>query len=220
MTTLLHESIKCSVCKQKSDQRVIGSTNTFGSMDTDTRPPEMERSTMPFWVQKCTNCGYCSLDLSNEIDGAKKNIKQDEYISILNNKAYPELARQFLCNAYLLKESKEFRSAGYRYLNAAWVCDDENMKPESIFCRKQALKMFDLNIENNKELSNDDISSEKLLMTDIARRAEMFEQAYYHKVDGYDKTADNVLIKIFDFQEKLIEKKDSGCHNVEEVNYK
>ena len=220
MTTLLHESIKCFVCKQKSDQRLIGSTNTHGSMDTDTRPPEMERSTMPFWVQKCTNCGYCSLDLSNKIDGAKKNIKQDEYISILNNKAYPELARQFLCNAYLLKESKEFRRAGYGYLNAAWVCDDENMKPESIFCRKQALKMFDLNIVNNKELSNDDICSERLLMTDIARRAEMFEQAYYHKVDGYDKTEDNVLIKIFDFQEKLIEKKDSDCHNVEEVNYK
>ena len=84
---------------------------------------------------------------------------------------------------YILKDSKDFRSAGYAYLHAAWVCDDENMKPESIFCRKQALKMFDLNIENNKELSSDDICSERLLMTDIARRAEMFEQAYIHKVD-------------------------------------
>ena len=152
-------------------------------------------------------------------DNAEKNIKREEYINIRNNEAYPELARQFLCNAYLLKESKEFDNAGYTYLNAAWVCDDGKIKPESIFCRKEALKMFELNIENN-ELSDDDISSKRLLMTDIARRAEMFEQADYHKNDGYDKTSDDFLLKIFDFQEKLVRKKDSGCYNLEEVKLK
>ena len=218
MTTLLHESIKCSVCKQKSDQSVIGSTNTFGSMDTDTRPPEMERGTMPYWVQECPNCGYCSSDLSDKIDGANRNIKGEEYVRILKGKSYPILARQFLCNAYLFKKSEQFGNSGHRYLNAAWVCDDENMKPESIICRKEALTMYELYIENNKSLSNNDISSQKLLMTDIARRAEMFEEAYNHKVDGYDKTSDDYLIKIFDFQGKLIKEKDSHCHKLEEVN--
>ena len=216
MTTLFTEKIICSICNQNNDQDVIGSSSSFGSMDTDTRPPEMERSTMPFWVQECINCGYCSTDLSNRIDDSEKHIKQEEYINIRNNEGYPELARQFLCNAYLLKESKEFENAGYRYLNAAWVCDDIKIKPKSIICRKEALKMFELNIENN-ELSDDDISSKRLLMTDIARRAEMFEQADYHKNDGYDKTTDDFLLKIFNFQEKLIRKKDSGCHNLEEV---
>ena len=134
MTTLLHESIKCSVCKQKSDQSVIGSTNTFGSMDTDTRPPEMQRGTMPYRVQACPNCGDCSSDLSDEIDGANRNIKGEEYVRILKGKSYPILARQFLCNAYLFKKSEQFGNSGHTYLNAAWVCDDENMKPESIFC--------------------------------------------------------------------------------------
>lgn len=49
MTRIVPSKCKCAVCGAKSRYNVIASTNTFGGgPDLDLRPPEMERSTMPY----------------------------------------------------------------------------------------------------------------------------------------------------------------------------
>jgi hypothetical protein len=57
MTTLYREKSRCAVCGIATEYTSIGSTNAFGSPDLDTRPPEMQRSTIFAWVQRCPECG-------------------------------------------------------------------------------------------------------------------------------------------------------------------
>jgi len=46
MTTLFMTSVDCAVCQSKQEITQIGSTNAFGSMDLDMRPPPMQRDTL------------------------------------------------------------------------------------------------------------------------------------------------------------------------------
>lgn len=46
MTTIYSEAVKCPYCNTKVEITHLGSTNAFGAMDLDTRPPEMQRSTI------------------------------------------------------------------------------------------------------------------------------------------------------------------------------
>jgi hypothetical protein len=41
MTTIHQEEVSCAVCGSAQRVMELGSTNAFGSMDLDTRPPEM-----------------------------------------------------------------------------------------------------------------------------------------------------------------------------------
>lgn len=65
-TTVPHHSV-CGVCGGISEQTGLQSTNAFGSPDLDLRPPEMERSTMCYWVQTCPQCGYCASDIAEKL---------------------------------------------------------------------------------------------------------------------------------------------------------
>lgn len=53
MTTMYEEDFESYVCGTKSNHMAIGSTNSFGSPDLDTRPPEMARSTIYQFIQRC-----------------------------------------------------------------------------------------------------------------------------------------------------------------------
>jgi len=41
MTTIHQEQVSCAVCGSAQMVMELGSTNAFGAMDLDTRPPEM-----------------------------------------------------------------------------------------------------------------------------------------------------------------------------------
>ncbi|MCR5143090.1 MAG: hypothetical protein K6C68_11315 [Ruminococcus sp.] len=48
MSTVIKEDMKCTCCGKKFGVASLESTNRFGYMDLDTRPPEMMRSTMMY----------------------------------------------------------------------------------------------------------------------------------------------------------------------------
>jgi len=50
LTTIFENKVMCCVCGEKSYQTDIGSSYSSGSPDVDTRPPEMERSLIEYWV--------------------------------------------------------------------------------------------------------------------------------------------------------------------------
>jgi hypothetical protein len=50
VTTIFEEEATWAVCGSKQTVQEIGSTNSFGAMDLDMRPPQMKRSTMHLWV--------------------------------------------------------------------------------------------------------------------------------------------------------------------------
>jgi len=59
MTTMYEQNVDCFFCGTSSQHGSISSSNTLGSSDLDTRPAEMKRSTICYWVQRCPSCGYC-----------------------------------------------------------------------------------------------------------------------------------------------------------------
>ncbi len=96
LTTLYEKKAQGSVCGTENEYTGIGSTNALGSLDLDTRPPEMERSTIFTWVQRCPECGYCASDVSITRPRAQAVVNGEEYKDQLNDPTYPELANSFL----------------------------------------------------------------------------------------------------------------------------
>ncbi len=82
MTTLEDTEVTCAICAKKSKHTTVGSTNAFGAPDLDLRPPEMERSTMEFWLQECPSCGYVSYEIDEAHSEAKSAMETEEFKAI------------------------------------------------------------------------------------------------------------------------------------------
>ncbi len=65
MSTFREFKKKCTICGTESKFNIITSTNSFGSPDLDLRPPEMRRSTMWLWIQRCPCCNYVNYDVES-----------------------------------------------------------------------------------------------------------------------------------------------------------
>ena len=124
MTTMFQDKVKCAVCGKESDHSFNGSTKALGELDLDTNPDKIELSALPYIVQRCPNCGYCSRELSELIKGADEQIDSDEYRAQLSNKKFPELANSFLCAGLLNEIAEEYDKAGWDCLHAAKGFDD------------------------------------------------------------------------------------------------
>ncbi|MCX9089811.1 MAG: hypothetical protein OIN90_19880 [Candidatus Methanoperedens sp.] len=103
MTTSDEITKNCYVCNKASTHAKIMSTNTFGSPDLDTRPPEMERSTISMWVQICPSCGYSSSNISEVNEKALEVIYTDSYQKQFKSPEFPKLANAFLCFSLIQK---------------------------------------------------------------------------------------------------------------------
>ncbi len=122
-------------------------------MDIYTRQPERDPSTLPYLIQKCPNCGYCSPKLSELIDDAGKQINSDEYRDQLTNKEFPELANSFLCVGLLHEFAEEYDKAGWNCLHAALVCDDKENNEAAIYCRMRTLSRVGFVFPTNQTTS-------------------------------------------------------------------
>ncbi len=79
MTTERHEVFRCALCSEESEHTIIGSMNAVGHPDLDARPPQMRRSTLFAWVQRCLTCGYCATDISSPCVTAPSVVASDAY---------------------------------------------------------------------------------------------------------------------------------------------
>ena len=210
MTTEATEAYKCPICNEFSQHVIIMSTNAFGSMDLDTRPPEMQRSTIFAWVQECPHCGYVAHELSDEPSVDAAFLKTPEYVGYGGIAFQSNLAKKFyrlyLINANAGDASDTFWAA----LHAAWASDDAEDEASAIICRKLALDPLDKLIEQEQDDEN-----LKLLKLDVLRRAKMFDEAIqYAKQLSFQE---EFLQKIANLEVELTRKRDASCHTVAEV---
>ena len=94
MSTFFDDEINCSCCGGKVKVTCIGSTNSFGGCDLDTRPAPMQRWTMGYWIQACPHCGYVNPDLEEHIPGVESIINSKEYkdtIALYSAKEFEKL---------------------------------------------------------------------------------------------------------------------------------
>lgn len=194
----------------------ISSTISFGSPDLDTRPPEMKRSTIFAWVQRCPDCGYCASDVSVSRPGVDAVVNSPDYKDQLNNPTYPELANSFLCKAILDRASLSLSEETWDFVHAAWACDDSQNHEQASECRRRAAETF-LIAEHCGEKVTDQEGATTAILVDLLRRSGQFDRAKYIIESRRNLITNDIVRKILNFQYALIQRNDTYSHTVEEA---
>lgn len=212
MTLMYEKRKKCAVCRKRSKYSLLRSTNAFGYKDLDTRPPEMERSTINLWVQRCPYCGYCAPDISERTENSKKIVYSVSYIKQLNDPEFSRLANEFLCCSLIQENAEEYADAGWSNIHAAWACDDADLIIQSQNCRMKAVVLLQKAKENGQMYGQDTIS-EVVIMVDLLRRSCQFEKALKLCEEELKNNPEKSIKDFLRFQKKLINKSDIACYN-------
>lgn len=202
MTQINTYPFKCPVCENEFEDYVLLSTNQWGPIDLDTRPPEMMRSTMNTWIHECPECGYVARDFDESPKTDRKFLKSDIYQNI-DFEFEKDLAGKFYREYLILKQS-ESKNTYYPLLNCAWVCDDAGDSKNAVKIRKLCID----------EISDDD-ETLALIRLDLLRRSGLFERAveeYSHRTFSED-----FINKICTFAVMLAKSGDDGCYTLEDV---
>ena len=217
MTTIFQQSVTCGHCGTENEVIELGSTNSFGSMDLDMRPPPMERDTLAQQIHRCQGCGYCAPDLEEPV-GADGLLESDDYRALLADESYPYLARQFVAYAFLAESYGDLGAAAWAYRNAAWVCDDEigSTVDSANQCRHAVLRLM-VGLHLNGESFTDDPITDSILELDLLRRSGQFSEALTRAQNLSKKELPEILQSISAYQQRLAAAGDSDCYRVSDV---
>ena len=207
MTVPIKVKKKCSVCGFVSRQSVLASTSRFGASDLDTRPPEMMRSTMGWWVQECPACGFVSRDISKKTRGVTKSfLKSESYISCKGMSFENDYGERFFKAFLSHVHAKKWEDAFWYILYCAWICDDADDSKNAVICRWIAIKCL------TKFPTNDTLQT---IRADLMRRAGMFS----HVLKEYEhfQCRDKMLNQIVRFEVEKARRKDAECYSLDSV---
>jgi hypothetical protein len=218
MTTIFEEEVTCGVCGHKQTVTELGSTNTFGSMDLDTRPPDMQRSTMDMWVHECEGCGFVAPELLTVRPSDASVVATSGYRAALDDGQRSRLANRFVCCALLDEAAGELATAGWRRLHAAWVCDDHEADEAAQALRRAAVALFERGRAAGQRAMPSVAGGEELLLADLARRSRAFELAESHCAAGLALPEVSAFVtRLLVYERGLVMARDTGCHSVADV---
>jgi hypothetical protein len=221
---------------------VIGSTHAFGPADLDLRPPPRQRGTMPFWLQECPRCNYVAFDISKtkgkarirqvmESDAWKKLMPKsrvghpvatvkdevgelcDMFPGILARSKPRLLPNRFLRRALIEAELGEVAAAAHSTLSAAWAADDNRQGRAAASNRRVAASLFKQAL-NGKALDPHETTSTKLILIDVLRRADQWQESLSICHELEQQGLDEPNAAIVGFQKRLIEAHDNACYTV------
>ena len=217
MTTIFQQSVTCGHCGTENEVIELGSTNSFGSMDLDMRPPPMERDTLAQQIHRCQGCGYCAPDLE-EWSRHDVLLESDDYRALLADEDYPDLARKFIAYAFLAESSGDLGAAAWAYRSAAWVCDDQAdaYVESSRKCRYEVLRLLKALHLNGQSFTNDHVT-DAILELDLLRRSGQHDEARSRAHTLSSTALPDVLHSISAFQQRLAAAGDSACYRVSDA---
>jgi hypothetical protein len=216
MTTYAEQEKTCFICGEINVYKAIASTNRFGHSDLDTRPPEMERSTIHCWIQRCPSCSYCAPDISNGPEIATKVVKSDAYLKQRDDSSYPELANKFLCWAIIKEAKGDTGGAGWTAVQAAWACDDADEESAANESRRRAVSLFEKARSNGSSFANGSGVQEAIL-ADLLRRSGQFDKVETVCQTGLEEGPEAMVKIILHFQQSLARRKDADCYTIAEA---
>ena len=233
----------CKICRTKCRCIRLLSTNSLGSSDLDTRPPESKRSTMEAWIECCPKCHYCAPNIEEPNDITDKFIWDQEYQNIFpKSDKVPELQYRFLGWAKCAEFLKLYNEASLAHLHAAWACDDKIIEEElanssfksdeptvlltnliefSCWRRKDAYSMLEEAL-NKKQKLIDGSKCDHIIALDLLRRSGQFKQVniylnkHFRKQDDDEEEIDT-YDRIAAYQSDLSEMKDKKAHKISEA---
>lgn len=216
MTTIYSREITCACCGSIFEVSLIGSTNVFGSMDLDMRPPPMERDTLEYQIHQCPNCDYCAPNLEDAPDEASNIVKSSGYLTTLSDSRFPLLAGKFLAFAHIAKATGDKHQLLWATLRAAWACDDagQDYIEAAANCRTAAESVLSEIHVLGKSFCDDELT-DQILRLDLLRRAGRFDDVADAVAQLRSKNVPDVLAAISRFQGRLAALEDRQCFTVE-----
>ncbi len=222
MTTLHEIEVRCAVCGSLSRRAVLSSTSSFGPPDLDLRPQGPARWALEFEIQRCEACGYCAPSLGQAPVGARETVESTVYSEVLERSRLPRLARSYFCAALVSEAAGALEESAWRFLQAAWACDDKDARDAARICRERAAEMFGRALTEAATEAHDEVVL--TLSADVWRRAGRFENAIAtaerverlaEQSDGQEDTA--VAAVVAAFIRGLAEAGDDALHNSSEA---
>jgi uncharacterized protein (DUF2225 family) len=187
----------------------------------------MARYTLIYEVQTCINCGFSAPNISDyfkeflsqnkneqieQFDRIKEIITSREYKDLLNNEFFPDFSNSFLAASFIFEKLEKYNPAFNMAIKSAWIADDNGNINAAEYFREKALTLLD-------KTTNDFIDqSEKILLKiDLLRRTAKFEEAR-RLIDEavIELQSDKNAIKLIAYQKKLIIKKNTASHRIDE----
>jgi hypothetical protein len=148
--------------------------------------------------------------------GFEAVVNAAEYHKQLNDQVYPELANSFLCEAMIDRETNDYAAATWALVHAAWVCDDADHSDEAVVCRHKAADML-LTAEDHGQQVAEQNKATTAILVDLLRRSGRMDDARKAIAERLTGIAEDIIIRILDFQSVLIEKGDASCHTISEA---
>lgn len=216
MTTIFPKTVSCGSCGTKNEIVVIGSTNAFGSMDLDMRPPPMQRDTLGQQIHECHGCGYCAPELEVRV-GTDEALASDQYRGILRDTSIPRWARMFTAYAHLAESSGDLRSAAWAHRNAAWDCDDTAGAFDSAVQSRRAVLTLLSDLHTQGQSFTDDLTTDAILELDLLRRSGRLDEVVARAADLANQDLPDILKAIAGFQQRMAAAGDTACHRVSDA---
>ena len=217
MTEIFELSVTCGHCGAVNEAIELASTNAFGSMDLDMRPPPMERDTLAQQIHRCQGCGYCAPDLE-EWFGSDGLLESADYRAHLANEDFPDLARKFIAYAFLAEASGNLGEAAWAYRSAAWVCDDQADKyaDSARECRNEVLRLMKALHQDGRSFT-DELITDAILELDLLRRSGQHDEAMSRARALSSTALPDMLHSISALQLRLAAAGDSACYTVSDA---
>lgn len=217
MTTFIEQRVTCAVCGHDSEFDGLGSTNEMGYPDLDTRPPEMARSTMIWWLQECPSCGYCSEYIGQVSFGERVIVESPAFADFRAGLAeLPDLARVFRTAAFIAAERGLNAEAFHHTLHEAWVHDDLGDTVRATAARLNAVDFMNLAHQEHETVVDED-GFDEAVKVDLLRRAGAFDRAAEICEGVLTHTRHTGVGPIMAFELGLCRKRDAKAHTMDEV---
>ncbi|MGH3079627.1 MAG: hypothetical protein ACRDNH_00630 [Gaiellaceae bacterium] len=124
----------------------------------------------------------------------------------------PELARSFLCSSMIFQEHGDKGDAARNAIEAAWVCDDDDLPGAATQCRLRAIELL-RETETEGDALYSDPSTEYAVVVDLLRRSGRFEDAVA-EADAARPAAEGEVGAVLAFSRSLALAGDSGPYTV------
>ncbi|SDE42878.1 hypothetical protein SAMN05421720_106224 [Rhodospira trueperi] len=176
MTTRFTKKVRCALCRHRSPQRWVASTQVSGPPDLDLRPAKNARSMLRFSVQVCPSCGYSALDIARADDRARAAVRTEAFQALRTGPLGDTLAGRLLRAALIVRHQGDLGLAGELTLGAAWAADDDGDSDQARTCRNEAVELMSAALET-LDPGAEEAEHTATRLTDVLRRAGRFDEA-------------------------------------------